>query len=95
MKNLEQFTTKEVVDYYIGYIMEHDLAASKSQARQLLLRFFVIVLPSVLYRIAVYYRHSDGIASNKTDNNLCTPVHKYSFEIKRPRNTRCGASNHF
>ena len=25
MKNLEQFTTKEVVDYYIGYIMEHDL----------------------------------------------------------------------
>jgi len=37
MKNLEQFTTKEVVDYYIGYIMEHDLAASKSQARQLLL----------------------------------------------------------
>ena len=36
MKNLEQFTTKEVVDYYIGYIMEHDLASSKSQARQLL-----------------------------------------------------------
>ena len=37
MRNLEQFTTKEVVDYYIGYIMEHDLASSKSQARQLLL----------------------------------------------------------
>ena len=37
MKNLEQFTTKEVVDYYIEYIMEHDLASSKSQARQLLL----------------------------------------------------------
>ena len=37
MKNLEQFTTKEVVDYYIEYIMEHDLAASKAQARQLLL----------------------------------------------------------
>ena len=37
MKNLEQFTTKQVVDYYIEYIMEHELAASKSQARQLLL----------------------------------------------------------
>lgn len=37
MKKLELFTTKEIVDYYIGYIMEHELATSKSQARQLLL----------------------------------------------------------
>ncbi len=28
---------KEIVDYYIGYLMEHDLAASKSEARQLFL----------------------------------------------------------
>jgi len=37
MKKLESFTTKEIVDYYIGYIMEQELATSKSQARQLLL----------------------------------------------------------
>ncbi len=28
---------KEIVDYYIGYLMEHDLAASKLEARQLFL----------------------------------------------------------
>lgn len=37
MKELEKFTTKEIVDYYIGYIMEHELAASKSEAKQLFL----------------------------------------------------------
>lgn len=54
MKNLEQFTTKEVVEYYIGYIMEHDLAASKSQARQLLLNALTynVVREAVVDQIA-------------------------------------------
>ena len=54
MKNPEQFTTKEVVDYYIGYIMEHDLASSKSQARQLLLNALTyhVVREAVVDQIA-------------------------------------------
>lgn len=54
MKNLEQFTTKEVVDYYIEYIMEHDLAASKAQARQLLLNALTynVVREAVVDQIA-------------------------------------------
>ena len=54
MKNLEQFTTKEVVDYYIGYIMEHDLAASEAQARQLLLNALTynVVREAVVDQIA-------------------------------------------
>ena len=54
MKNLEQFTTKEVVDYYIGYIMEHDLVSSKSQARQLLLNALTynVVREAVVDQIA-------------------------------------------
>ena len=30
MRELEKFTAKEIVDYYIGYIMEHELAATRS-----------------------------------------------------------------
>ena len=54
MKNLEQFTTKEVVDYYISYIMEHDLASTKSQARQLLLNALTynVVREAVVDQIA-------------------------------------------
>lgn len=54
MRNLEQFTTKEVVDYYIGYIMEHDLASTKSQARQLLLNALTynVVREAVIEQIA-------------------------------------------
>ena len=54
MKNLEQFTTKEVVDYYIGYIMEHDPASSKSQTRQLLLNALTynVVREAVVDQIA-------------------------------------------
>ena len=54
MKNLEQFTTKQVVDYYIEYIMEHELAASKSQARQLLLNALTynVVREAVVDQIA-------------------------------------------
>ena len=54
MKNLEQFTTKEVVDYYIEYIIEHDLAAAKSQARQLLLNALTynVVREAVVDQIA-------------------------------------------
>jgi len=37
MKSLESYTMKEIVDYYVGYLMEHELAASKSEARQLFL----------------------------------------------------------
>ena len=54
MKNLEQFTTKQVVDYYIEYIMEHELAASKLQARQLLLNALTcnVVREAVVDQIA-------------------------------------------
>lgn len=54
MKNLEQFTTKEVVDYYIEYIIEHELTASKSQARQLLLNALTynVVREAVVDQIA-------------------------------------------
>ena len=54
MKNLEQFTTKQVMDYYIEYIMEHELAASKSQARQLLLNALTynVVREAVVDQIA-------------------------------------------
>ena len=54
MKNLEQFTTKQVVDYYIEYIMEHEQAASKSQARQLLLNALTynVVREAVVDQIA-------------------------------------------
>ena len=54
MKNLEQFTTKQVVDYYIEYIMEHDLASSKLQARQLLLNALTynVVREAVVDQIA-------------------------------------------
>ena len=54
MRNLEQFTTKEVVDYYIGYIMEHDLASTESQARQLLLNALTynVVREAVIEQIA-------------------------------------------
>lgn len=37
MKTLGNYTMMEIVDYYVGYLMEHDLAASKSEARQLFL----------------------------------------------------------
>jgi len=54
MRNLEQFTTKEVMDYYIGYIMEQELAASKSEARQLLLNALTynVVREAVIEQIA-------------------------------------------
>ena len=54
MKNPEQFTTKQVMDYYIEYIMEHELAASKSQARQLLLNALTynVVREAVVDQIA-------------------------------------------
>lgn len=61
MKNLEQFTTKEVVDYYIGYIMEHDLASSKSQARLLLLNALTynVVREAVVDQIAFLIEADD------------------------------------
>ena len=54
MKNLEQFTTKNIMDYYIHYIMEHDLASSKPQARQLLLNAlsYNVVREAVVDQIA-------------------------------------------
>lgn len=54
MKNLEQFTTKQIVDYYIEYIMEHELTSSKSQALQLLLNALTynVVREAVVDQIA-------------------------------------------
>ena len=54
MKNLEQYTTKDIMDYYIKYIMEHELASSKSQARQLLLNAlsYNVVREAVVDQIA-------------------------------------------
>lgn len=54
MKELEKFTTKEIVDYYIGYIMEHELAASKSEAKQLFLNAlsYNVVREAVVEQIA-------------------------------------------
>ncbi len=53
MKALENYTMKEIVDYYIGYLMEHDLAASKSEARQLFLNSLAynVVRESVIEQI--------------------------------------------
>ena len=54
MKNLEQFTTTEVWDYSTVYIIYTDLAASKSQARQLLLNALTynVVREAVVDQIA-------------------------------------------
>lgn len=54
MMELEQYTAKEVIDYYVGYIMEHELASTKSQARQLLLNALTynVVREAVIDQIA-------------------------------------------
>lgn len=53
MKVLENYTMKEIVDYYVGYLMEHELAASKSEARQLFLNALTynVVRESVIEQI--------------------------------------------
>ena len=61
MKELEKFTAKEIVDYYIGYIMEHELAATKSEARQLFLNAlsYNVVREAVIDQVAFLIEEDD------------------------------------
>lgn len=61
MRELEKFTAKEIVDYYIGYIMEHELAATKSEARQLFLTAlsYNVVREAVVDQIAFLIEEDD------------------------------------
>lgn len=61
MRELEKFTAKEIVDYYIGYIMEHELATTKSEARQLFLTAlsYNVVREAVVDQIAFLIEGDD------------------------------------
>lgn len=50
---LENYTAQSLVDYYVGYILEHDLAKTKSEARKLFLNAlsYNVVRESVIEQV--------------------------------------------
>lgn len=60
MLKLEEYTTKQIMDYYIDYLMQRDLAAFKSEARRLILNALTynVVREAVVDQI-VFLREED------------------------------------